>query len=94
MSDDAHHRRYETMRDESRDAIRTVIAPSMYEKMLLVSDGSEVLCSCCTKKGVKVLIRELRDGFESSYRVVDMINIEDGLYCDNCGEHRSEYESE
>jgi hypothetical protein len=81
------------MKDESRNAIRRVLGPSMYGMMLADNEGTTI-CSCCVEEDVKVLISDLRNGFKKSYRSISLVEVESGLYCDTCGEYQSEYYSE
>lgn len=81
------------MKDNNRDSIRIVLAPSMYPYMLVRSDNS-CLCSDCTKKIRRSLIRDLRSGYETTLKYLCLAETEETIYCDRCSQGFSAYEND
>jgi hypothetical protein len=79
------------MKDNNRTSIRTVLAPSMY-KMVLVRSDNSCLCSDCTKKQTRTLIRDLRSGYETTLKYICMAETTEIIYCDSCSQAISEYQ--
>ena len=79
------------MKDQSRNNIRSILSPKMYGKMLII-ENREVICSSCTEHRVKILISDLRSGYATQYGVLNLIDLEDGAYCDDCGNFCFEYD--
>lgn len=81
------------MNDESRNAIREVLAPSMYQRMLRTNDG-RAYCYECTRALVKGLLFDLRQSHTESYHVIRMEDMDGSIACESCGDLFSEYENE
>jgi hypothetical protein len=79
------------MKDASRNNIRLVLSPKMYGHMLVIRDN-EILCPSCTEYRVKTLIKDLRSGYATQYGVLNLIDLDDGAYCDDCGNFCFDYE--
>jgi len=79
------------MKDTNRTSIRTVLGPSMYQMVLVRSDSS-CLCSDCTKRQAKTLIRDLRSGYETTLKYICMAETTEIIYCDSCSQAIGEYE--
>ena len=71
------------MRDTSRQAIRTVLQPSMYEVMLRTGHGT-CLCRDCVADNVHELIKDLRTGHTQSYSVLSLADTDGWYYCEYC----------
>lgn len=81
-------------KDTSRQAIRTVLAPSMYSTMLVLPNAA-CICSSCVKRCLKKLASDLRSGYyngSTPFTVLDMSMVNDGVYCDECGDLINDYE--
>lgn len=79
------------MKDNNRNSIRTVLVPSMYPYMLVRSDNS-CLCTDCTRKLQRSLIRDLRSGYETTLKYLCLAETDSTIYCDNCSEGFSAYD--
>lgn len=80
------------MRDKNRDAIRLVLQPSMYKSMLVLSDNT-CLCPNCTRKKVRVILSNLKTGYEFRLGAVCLAEVDGTLYCEVCEQPFSEYEN-
>ena len=82
-------------RENSRKAIRTVLAPSMYSKMLVLPNSACVCCNC-VKRCLKELACDIRSGYYddaySPFAVLDMSMVDGGVHCDKCGDLINDYE--
>lgn len=78
------------MRNNSRNAIRTALAPSMYQIMLVTSQGSAI-CSHCVRDNVHELISDLRSGYYTDLKPLCLAETDGAICCDYCGERYSEY---
>ena len=75
----------------TKQAIRSVISPSMYTLMLATSCG-ETFCSECVKKHLRTFIQDIKDGQFRSYRAICLAETDATYYCEHCGEEFNEYE--
>lgn len=81
-------------KDTSRQAIRTVLAPSMYSTMLVLPNAS-CICSSCVKRCLKELVSDIRSGYydgRTPFTVLDMSMVDEGVHCDECGDLINDYE--
>lgn len=81
------------MKDNNRDSIRIVLAPSMYPFMLVRSDNS-CLCSDCTRKMRRSLISDLRSGYETTLKYLCLADIDSTVYCERCSQGFSAYDND
>lgn len=79
------------MKDNNRNAIRTVLKPSIYSMMLVTSHGT-CICSECVKDNVFELIEDLRSGYTKEYKALCLAETDQSLYCEYCEQWFNDYD--
>jgi len=78
-----------------RRAIKAVLSPTMYQRMLVQRNAS-CICVDCLAKHLRCYINSCYFAYSegSSYElsVLAMENVDGGIHCDDCGSYISEYE--
>jgi len=78
-----------------RKAIKAVLSPTMYQRMLVQRNAS-CICAECLSKHLRCYINSCyfaySEGTSYELSVLAMENVDGGIHCDDCGSHISEYE--
>jgi len=76
-------------------AIKAVLSPTMYQRMLVQRDAS-CICSNCLATNLRCYINSCYMAYSDNARyelsVLAMETVDGGVHCDDCGSHISEYE--
>lgn len=72
------------MKDNNRNAIRSILKPSPYPLLLL----TEFACYCanCTRDNIHELISDLRQGYANNYTIFNTANTDQPMTCEVCNE--------
>jgi len=78
-----------------RRAIKAVLSPTMYQRMLVQRNAS-CICAECLAINLRCHVNDCYTAYaeNASYElsVLAMENVDGGIHCDDCGSYISEYE--